>query len=436
MKQPILLLTTTFVLTTTLHISISGKVSNMNSDHSDTQARDKASSAFSKIFIIGTDVATWFIFHPDDLVHRKDDPINWWDHDFAIRKELSTGTLVAVSTGGDGGYKIRVTDGSLTECERKYARHAKKFRLRVKHGRLYLDGGYALPSEMADDPEDFPNQWLEIPNGDYEVTVHVIDWSKEPGALTANDKVTDQALPSYVAVFKPVDDLQTISPPAYLPRLEPDYQSEMYQPLLASLSGPLKKEYPVLIRPTVVFPTIELALPITAAEWRQLNWLNRLPDTDFPSVVITHSFDPQAIGSLFRLSGFGTSLGLKPKSEYEMTGMGQRFVQLVKTSERGGMQWAEVKQYDIPPNSAQQAIIDKLKTHFAEYASKNTKYRERIPHPSFYAERVAALQEPLEILWAVANALVLSPEQARDLLNLSEQDLAEKLRQMLETKSK
>ncbi len=121
---------------------------------------------------------------------------------------------------------------------------------------------------MADDPEDFPNQWLEIPNGDYEVTVHVIDWSKEPGALTANDKVTDQALPSYVAVFKPVDDLQTISPPAYLPRLEPDYQSEMYQPLLASLSGPLKKEYPVLIRPTVVFPTIELALPITAAEWR------------------------------------------------------------------------------------------------------------------------------------------------------------------------
>jgi hypothetical protein len=60
----------------------------------------------------------------------------------------------------------------------------------------------------------------------------------------------------------------------------------------------------------------------------------------------------------------------------------------------------------------------------------------RIPRPSFYAERVASLQEPLEILWAVANALALSPEQARDLLNLSEQDLAEKLRQTLETKSK
>lgn len=299
--QPILLLTATFVLTTTLHISISSKVSNMNSDHSDTQARDKGSSAFSKIFRIGTDVATWFIFHPDDLVHRKDDPINWWAEDFAIRKEFSTGTLVTVSTGGDGGYKIRVTDGSLTERERKYARHAKKFRLRVKHGRLYLDGGDALPCKMADKPEDFQNQWLEIPNGDYEVTVHVIDWSKEPGALTANDMETDQALPGYVAVFKSVDDLQTISPPAYLPRLEPDYQSEKYQPLLASLSGPLKKEYPVLIRPTVVFPTIELALPITAAEWIQLNRLNRLPDADFPSVVITDSFAQQAIGSLFHL---------------------------------------------------------------------------------------------------------------------------------------
>src|SRR5262245_32468582 len=161
MKQPILLLTATFILITTLHISISGKVSNMNSDHSDTQASDKASSAFSKILIIGTDVATWFIFHPDDLVHRKDDPINWWDEDFAIRKEFSTGTLVAVSTGGDGWYKIRVTDGSLTERERKYARHAKKFRLRVKHGRLYLDGGDALPSESADKPEDFPINGLK-----------------------------------------------------------------------------------------------------------------------------------------------------------------------------------------------------------------------------------------------------------------------------------
>jgi hypothetical protein len=86
----------------------------MNSDHSDTQARDKASSAFSKMFIIGTDVAAWLIFHPDDLFHRDDDPINWWAQDFAIRKEFSTGTLVAVSTGGDGGYKIRVTDGSRT----------------------------------------------------------------------------------------------------------------------------------------------------------------------------------------------------------------------------------------------------------------------------------------------------------------------------------
>jgi hypothetical protein len=41
--------------------------------------------------IVGTDIATWFLFHPDDLAHRLQDPAEWCWHEFAISKEFASG---------------------------------------------------------------------------------------------------------------------------------------------------------------------------------------------------------------------------------------------------------------------------------------------------------------------------------------------------------
>ncbi|UXN75998.1 hypothetical protein N8D56_25040 (plasmid) [Devosia sp. A8/3-2] len=53
---------------------------------------------------IGTDVAGFLIFHPDDLAHRAADPIARYAYSFAYMKESAAGCLVGFGTGSDGGF--------------------------------------------------------------------------------------------------------------------------------------------------------------------------------------------------------------------------------------------------------------------------------------------------------------------------------------------
>ena len=67
---------------------------------------------------MGTDVAALFLCHPDDLAHRANDPLDWYDYGFACSKEFEAGNLIAFRTGGDGGYSLRLAGGNLTAAER------------------------------------------------------------------------------------------------------------------------------------------------------------------------------------------------------------------------------------------------------------------------------------------------------------------------------
>ena len=55
---------------------------------------------------LGTDAASFLIFHPDSLSSHKDDPIAWYSVPFAIKKDLEEGRLVGFSTGSDGAQVI------------------------------------------------------------------------------------------------------------------------------------------------------------------------------------------------------------------------------------------------------------------------------------------------------------------------------------------
>ncbi|MDX2211677.1 MAG: DUF6386 family protein [Oculatellaceae cyanobacterium bins.114] len=105
-----------------------------------------AQSEFDYTLEVATDIATLFLFHPDDLAHRRDDPLDWWIYDFAINKEFAEGRLIEVSGWGDGRYVIRLTNAGLTEQERQHVVDSQTFRLQVRHGQLYIDGGSALPN--------------------------------------------------------------------------------------------------------------------------------------------------------------------------------------------------------------------------------------------------------------------------------------------------
>lgn len=161
---------------------------------------------------IGTDVATLFLFHPDDLAHRHSSPIGWYGYDFAYRRESAAGRLIAWSTGGDGGYLVRLTTAQLTAAEQAHASRGWSFPLIVRHGRVLVDNSNALPGEgQVEKPERLTDQWFELPNAAYRATVYPIDRADEDA----------RALADYVVTFEVVEDIGGIAVADTPPMLEP-----------------------------------------------------------------------------------------------------------------------------------------------------------------------------------------------------------------------
>src|SRR5689334_3733940 len=126
---------------------------------------------WDKLYKLGTDVAGFVFFHPDQLAHRKKDPRGWcWD-DFA--EEFRAGRLVAFGTGSDGQFTMKFVQRPLTPAEEKVLVVKECFRYDVRDGRLYWDNGNCLPCEdRFDNAAEDEHGWLELPNGLYRVTVH------------------------------------------------------------------------------------------------------------------------------------------------------------------------------------------------------------------------------------------------------------------------
>ncbi len=397
---------------------------------------------------VGTDVAAWFLFHPDDLAHRADDPLDWWAHDFAVAREFLAGTLVAVETGADGGYTVRLTDGGLSPREETYALAARVFRLRVRHGRLYVDGGDGLPYEgRLDNPEDYPDRWITLADGAYQVTVHVLAWDEEPGALAAGGQSAADALPSYVAVFAPVPDLDAIAPLTALPRLErwaPTPRDAPAAPEPAAPVAPTRwaraasalrgrfrradaaARYLVFPRDAVVFPeTGSLDPPISADDNAALSRAGG-------PVVLVLSPAAGAIGTLFATMSYGSSITSDAAGAgYDMSGRGVRRVRLLAVEERQGARYARVAAYEPPATEVDPARLAEVRRLFARYAEADAGYRRRIHHHRFYAERVASLTDARAIGWSVAHALDLPPDVQYELLTASDAALIDRLPALL-----
>jgi hypothetical protein len=153
-----------------------------------------------RIITMGTDVACFLIFHPDDLTHAAGWPIAWYAEPFIYPAESEAKRLIGWQTRGDGTYAIRFTDGELTERERSYAGPSWTFPYRVTHGRIFIDNSDGLPGvERMIDPAATPEGWVDVPNGDYAVSVTGIEWRAEPGALDMGEA----ALSDYVVQFAP-----------------------------------------------------------------------------------------------------------------------------------------------------------------------------------------------------------------------------------------
>ena len=388
----------------------------------------------NEIRVVGTDSASWFLFHPDELAHRNRDPIDWYSYDFAVRKEFAAGTLVGVTTGGDGSFSVRLTDQELTEREKQYAVKSQSFRLRIRHGRLLIDGGYVLPSESGDSVDEGSADWISIPNGDYHVTVTAIAWYDEPGAVDQKGSATKNALPSYVAVFEAVEDLKAVEIPPSIPQLDPTRPEHTFFPNPESeiVEESWEHEFAILLRPEAIFPGVFQELSLTE---EQHGYIERaVEETRRFSLLITDQPKSQAIATLFTLSSYGSSFDFQAQtSVFSMSGHGTQVVEVIRVREENDILWARVKPLARHSSKAGLASVTELKQRFAQYAANDSNYRKLIPYAQFHAERVAALTNPLDVGWAIASVLDLPADTRHQLLSAEETELIQRLNQALST---
>ena len=96
---------------------------------------------YYKDFQLRTDTASIAVFDDDVIAHRIEDYSDWWTTPGAQLEEINAGTMVLVSLGADGFYKVHVqVDGPLDEP-------ALRARILSRSGEVRIAPGEALPGE-------------------------------------------------------------------------------------------------------------------------------------------------------------------------------------------------------------------------------------------------------------------------------------------------
>jgi hypothetical protein len=395
---------------------------------------------------LDAEAASFFVFHPDDLQHREASPHEWVLYEFALAPEFAAGNLVAFDTGADGTYRLRLTRGELTARERAYASSSWDFRYRVRHGRVLVDTGEFLPSDSTSDLEEIPpgvaggpgtipaEQWYAIPNGDYRVTVHAIDWEREPGAVGAGGDARKSALPAYVIRFQPVKRLDSIEATTCPPRLEPGPAARAeFHPVSVdraneeSTDEPLPGSCRVLVAPTLtVVPGFETELiTVPATEVARSQPDPEHPPEFEPAIVLVDSEQVPRVGALCSV---GRGVVPRDGGPWKVAFHVRRLVRVTAITRRDGRLSGEITGFARPPSEVSPEDVAALRSAFASHAKSSSDYRTRVKHPDYEAERVTAIRS-IPVLSAVFLHHVQMPPATRArLLPLSD---AERFRELL-----
>jgi hypothetical protein len=169
-----------------------------------------------------TDTATLAIFDQEVLCARIDDEGDWWIGNPLSVSEVQAGDIALVRLGGDGTYRIRVTDGPLTADERDYANAVTAtLGVRIASGRFFMGQGEALPGEgfQATLSTIAPGQGAFIPlgRGSFDVLVYRIAWEDSPRWWSESTVIATDAPPDLVVTVAPRS--RQFSAPVSQPRL-------------------------------------------------------------------------------------------------------------------------------------------------------------------------------------------------------------------------
>ncbi len=339
------------------------------------------SAVADKTVAIGTDVASFLIFHPDDLNHRSADPIAWYAYSFAYKKESSAGRLVGFGTGADGGFRIKLTMTPPTASELKFAGARWSYPLNVRHGQVYLDNTDGLPgAEKMENPTDFPERWFSLPNGSYRVDVFAIH-GYLPGA--------NHTLPDYVVSFSSVADIAGIAVADNLPDLRQasDWQAKTLESQdagfgLWATTDPGTRLLPALLADGEAVPGQVYQLQTTETKYKSY-----LDDVGSFHIL---TFPDQATGVLARIN----SASFMPKRGGRIEFSAEAPVALKDKSGDGLIAFDLIAKPDMQASSAEVETFKML--------VMNTIKMSQSRPSAFEKERFAALDKPEAVTsWAL-----------------------------------
>jgi hypothetical protein len=358
-----------------------------------------------KTILLGTDVAAFVLFHPDDLAHRARDPLDWYGYDFAYGRESAAGRLVAFCTGSDGSYAIRLTTGDLTPAEAVDACPSWSFPLIVRHGRILLDNTDALPSdEQMKDLSSIGDHWFELDNGAYRVTVHPIE-CPDAGS-SAREAGTIR--PNYVIQFQSVADIADVPVAATPPDIRPD--RDWTPRFLDNAASEELYRWPDALQGTTHYPS--LAVPDTMAllprQFAHLCVGDDIAEAAFPKTmkraaraegfVVAPSFETGAYAILARQS----QLSWRGDEKAVLGVSGLCLVRLVQGGPAASLKPVEIAPVEKPDMTGDPEAAQNLKARLIKQVNSNPALQARLGHPSFETERLAALISPEAITtWAL-----------------------------------
>ncbi|WP_413988582.1 DUF6386 family protein [Labrys okinawensis] len=358
-----------------------------------------------KTILLGTDVAAFVLFHPDDLAHRAQDPLDWYSYDFAYGRESAAGRLIAFCTGSDGGYAIRLTTRDLTPAEAADACPSWSFPLIVRHGRILLDNTDALPSdEQMRDLSSIGDRWFELGNGAYRVTVHPIECPDPANSAREAGTIS----PNYVIQFQPVGDITGIPVAPTPPDIRPD--RDWTPRLLDNAANEEFYRWPEARQGSTNYPS--LAVPDTMAllprQFARLCVGDEIAEAAFPKTmkraaraegfVVAPSFESGAYAILARQS----QLSWRDDRKAMLGISGLCLVRVVRGGPAASLKPVEIAPVEKPDMTLDPEAAEDLRARLIMRVNGNPAFQARLDHPSFETERLAALISPEAITtWAL-----------------------------------
>lgn len=170
-----------------------------------------------------TDLGTLALFDPEVLEARIREPNDWWqDGPLLSLPEVAAGKAVILSLGLEGDSSARISSGTLTEVEQKYARQSfSGLSIEVTSGRIFLGAGERIPGDGRGLAAILPGEggFFEVPKGHYDVKIQALDWHFDDAWYGSNGSPKADAPPDFVFFLTPRDQASPYQSPASLPVL-------------------------------------------------------------------------------------------------------------------------------------------------------------------------------------------------------------------------